>query len=32
MQKTTDKLYKENKTDALKYGTKFYEKKYKQMK
>lgn len=32
MKKTTETLYKENKSDALKYGTKFYEEKYKQMK
>ncbi|MEE0699445.1 MAG: Ger(x)C family spore germination protein [Bacilli bacterium] len=30
--KTTDKLYREENTDALKYGAKFYQQKYKEMK
>ncbi len=32
MTKATDKLYKEEKTDVLKYGSKFYGKKYQEMK
>lgn len=32
MKKTTNKLYIEQKSDALKYGAKFYEEKYKEMK
>lgn len=32
LEKTVDKLYKKEKTDVLKYGAKFYEQKYKEMK
>ena len=32
LKNTVDKLYKEEKTDVLKYGSKFYEQKYKLMK